>query len=352
MKKKAVLTIICVGVSCFIAFKLLSNKEKINERKKHSGAESTRIPVSVATVAGEQLRVELIKTGLITPYKEAKVLSKTSGNIAHLRFNLGDNVNKGQVLAVIDTRILELDLQRKESYAMKLKRDLQTYTDLLEGKAATQEKVNEISLNYSDAVNQVQQLRRQIADAGIRAPTSGMISAKLVEEGMYVGAGGEIATVVNLSGIKIHTDMTESEVYQVSTGQKVKITTDVYPGQFFRGTVSFISPQANQAYNYQVEIIADNDKNFPLRSGTFVTADFSRQTTRRVMLIPREALNETTRNASVYVVKDGKAILQNIKVNGENGGNVYVLEGLSIGDQVITSGQINLRNGSLISISK
>src|SRR5690242_7654580 len=98
MKKKAVLTVICVGVSCFIAFRLLSNKQKINERKKHSGAEPIRIPVSVAAVAGEYLRIGLIKTGLITPYKEAKVLSKTSGNIAHLRFNLGDNVTRGQVL--------------------------------------------------------------------------------------------------------------------------------------------------------------------------------------------------------------------------------------------------------------
>lgn len=352
MKKKAVLTVICVVVSCFIAFKLLSNKEKINERKKPARSEDTRIPVSVATVAGEQLRIGLIKTGLITPYKEAKVLSITSGNIAHLHFNLGDNVYKGQVLAVIDTHILELDLQKKESYAMKLKRDLQTYTDLLEGEAATREKVNEISQNYSDAVNQVQQLRRQIADAGIKAPTSGIISTKLVEEGMYVSAGGEIATVVNLSRIKIHADMTESEVYQISSGQKVKITTDVYPGQSFQGTVSFISPQANQAYNYQVEIIADNNKDFPLRSGTFVAADFSRQTSQRVMSIPREALNETTQDASVYVARDGRAILQNIKVSGEYGGNVYVLEGLSIGDQVVTSGQINLRNGSLINISK
>jgi len=70
------------------------------------------------------------------------------------------------------------------------------------------------------------------------------------------------------------------------------------------------------------------------------------------MLIPREALNETTRNASVYVAKDGKAILQHIKVGGEYGSSVYVLEGLRIGDQVVTSGQINLRNGSLINISK
>jgi membrane fusion protein, multidrug efflux system len=352
MKKKVILIVISAGISCLIIFRLFSNKEKINERNRSAKVGDVSIPVSTAIVVEEQLSVSLIKTGLIIPFREAKALSMSSGNVTRLRFNLGDHVSKGQLLALIDTHILELDLRKKESLAIKLKRDLQTYTDLLEAKAATQEKVNELSQNYSDAVNQVQQVRRQIADAGVRAPTSGIISEKLVEDGMYVGAGGEIASIVDLSRIKIQVDLTESEVYRVSLGYKVKLTTDVYPGQSFGGVVSFISPQANQAYNYMVEITAANNEQHLLRSGTFVTADFSRETTRMATLIPREALNETSQDASVYVAKNGRAILQRIRTGGERKGKVYVLEGLNAGDSVITSGQINLRDGARINISK
>jgi RND family efflux transporter MFP subunit len=141
-------------------------------------------------------------------------------------------------------------------------------------------------------------------------------------------------------------------VYQVALGQKIALTTDVYPDKSFSGTVTFISPQANEAYNYQVEITAGNDKEAPLRSGTFVYADFSRKTPQKILLIPREALNESTQNASVYVAKDGKAVLRKIKAGGEYGSNIQVTDGLQPGDQVITSGQINLKDGSLINVSK
>jgi membrane fusion protein (multidrug efflux system) len=296
--------------------------------------------------------IELIKTGILAPFKEARVLSVSSGNVQRLLFNLGDNVHQGQALAILDTRLLELDLQKSESNVSKLNRDLQTYTELLEGNAATQEKVDNIRQNYNDALTRSRQLRRQIADATIKAPTSGIIGNKAVEEGMFVPAGTEIASIVNLSQLKIQVYLTEGEVYRISLGQRITVKTDVYPDKSFFGTVTFISPQANQAYNYLTEITAVNDKDMPLRSGTFVYADFSRKTTQKILLIPREALNASTQDASVYVVQDGKAMLRNITVGVEYSNNVEVTDGLQLGEQVITSGQINLRDGALINVSK
>lgn len=70
------------------------------------------------------------------------------------------------------------------------------------------------------------------------------------------------------------------------------------------------------------------------------------------MLIPREALNASTQDASVYVAKDGKAVLRPIKAGAEFGSKIQVTEGLKADEQVITSGQINLKHGTLINISK
>lgn len=353
MKKKIIVTLVCVGIIAFIVFKLATNKKKINEKNQQPAQMSdVRIPVTATPVSEEIQDIELIKTGMLAPFKEAKVLSVTSGNVQRLLFKLGDHVQHGQTLAVIDTRLLEIDLQKAESNVSKLKRDLQTYTELLEGSAATQEKVNDIRQSYNDAQNLSQQLRRQIADATIKSPIGGIIGNKAVEEGMYITAGGEIGSIVNLSQLKVEVYFTEAEVYQIKVGQKIKLTTDVYPDKPFYGTITFISPQANQAYNYQVEITANNDKNSPLRSGTFVYADFSKTTPQKVLLIPREALNASTQDASVYVVNNGKAVLRNIKVGAEFGGKIQVTEGLQAGDQIITSGQINLKDSTLINVSK
>jgi len=352
MKKKLVISLIFITIIGFVAFRLAANKKKINAKKQPVKIENVQIPVTIAPVREEVQEARLVKTGMLAPFREAKVLCGRSGNVQRLLFNLGDNVLQGQPLAIVDTRLAELDLQRSVSNAAKLKRDLQTYTDLLEGNAATLEKVNDIRQKYNDAQNQVEQIRKQIADGTIKAPNSGIIGSKAVEEGMFVSTGAEIASIINLSQLKVHVYLTEAEVYRIAPGQKIKLTTDVYANELFTGIVTFISPQANQAYNYLVEITAANKKNTPLRSGTFVYADFSGTTARKVILIPREAIIESTQRASVYIVENGKAVLRSIKVGAAYDGNIQVTDGLQPGEQVITSGQINLKDGTLVNILK
>lgn len=352
MKKKLTITLICIALIFFFMFKLASNKKKIDEKNTPVKIKDVSIPVTISPVIAKVEANGLVKTGVLAPISQAKVLSGASGNIKRLLFKIGDQVTTGQSLAVINTRLLEIDLQKSLSNVSKLKRDLAIYTELLEGNAATLEKVNEIRLNYNDALSQVGQLRRQISDATIKAPTSGVVASKIVEEGMFVTAGNEIASLVNLEKLKVEVFLTESEVYQISIGQEIKLKTDVYPEKPFLGMVTFIAPQANQSYNYQVEITTGNDKKSPLRSGTFVSADFSKKTVKQVLLIPREALIESTQDASIYVTQHGRAVLRKIDVGQEYGNLIEVIKGLGLGEQVVTSGQINLKDGTLINITK
>jgi RND family efflux transporter MFP subunit len=352
MKTKYIVLTGVLVIALLIAFKLSSNKAKINEKNNKSTLTNVRIPVKVAAAENQLLEISIKKTGNLAPFKEAKVLALTGGNIRELRFKLGDHVNQGQILAVTDARLLQLELEKAESSAHKARYDVDVYVELLQGKATTQEKVNNLRQAYLDAVNQVDQARKNLADLSIKAPTSGIISAKAVEEGVYVNAGGEIATIINLSKAKVQVNLTENEVYQVTTGQQIKITTDVYPGKVFNGTVSFISPQADQTHNYPAEIMVDNASRSVLRSGTFVYADFSRKTKQQMLVIPREALTESVKNASVYVVVNNVARQKMITTGLELGGNIQVLSGLSAGDMVVTSGQINLKDGGLVKTSK
>ncbi|MCD0487588.1 efflux RND transporter periplasmic adaptor subunit [Pedobacter sp. MC2016-14] len=352
MKRKYIIGLIIALVIALIVFKLAANKSVLNKKNAPTADTVLRIPVKAAAAQEQTLDINMVKTGSLAPFKEAKVLAPVSGTILQLRFNLGDEVYEGQVLAVIDTRLLQLDLQKAQSNAGKLKRDLDTYTELLQGQAATQEKVNEVRQNYLDAANQVSQIKKQIEDATIKAPTSGTISLKPVEQGVFVNAAADLATIVNLSQAKVQLNLTETEVYQVKQGQTVKITTDVYPGREFQGKVSFISPQADETYNYKVEIMAQNKEGALLRSGTFVYADFSRKTSQQILLIPREALTESIKDAAVYVVENNVVHQKPIKTGIELKGLIQVISGIKKGEVVVTSGQINLKDGTPVSISK
>lgn len=353
MKKKLPVILIGISMLVLILLKLMANKNKIDEKNKPVQEVAIRIPVQAITVAEEIQTVELVKTGILAPYKEVKLLSALSGNVQRMLFMPGDRVVQGQTLAIIDTRLLDLELLKAETNTAKLKSDLQTYTELLEGKAATEQKVNEVRQFYRDAQNQEQQLRQQIADGSVKAPTTGIIGTKDVEEGMYVTIGTTIGSIVNLYPPKIKVDLTESQVYQISLGQRVKLIAGVYPDKPFWGNVTFISPGANEAYNYEVEIIAEgSDTGLFLRAGTFVDVDFSKKTKQRILLIPREALSESTQDAFVYIAQNGQVRIRKVKLGTTYGSNVQITDGLHPGDQVITSGQINLKEGSFVKISK
>lgn len=352
MKARYITIIIVIAIVGLIVFKLAANKRKLNEKNTPAPVAAVRIPVKVAKVTEQLFEISILKTGNLAPFKEAKAVAMSGGTLLKVNFELGDKVKQGQVLAVTDTRLAQLELQKAETNVMKLRNDLNVYTELLAGKAATQEKVNEIRQNYENAVNQVQQAKKNVADAAILAPTSGVIASKKVEQGMFVNAGTELASIVNLSRAKVQVNLTEAEVYKVKEGQQVKITTDVYPGKTFNGAISFISPQADDAHNYPVEILIGNEEDALLRSGTFVYVDFSRKTEQQVLVIPRDALTESVKDASVYVLQDSIVRQRTIQTGADVNGMVQVLSGLKAGEQVVTSGQINLKDGSTVSVSR
>lgn len=351
MKRSLIFSFIAALIVSMIAYTLWANKRKLDEKNKPVRQSSFRIPVKTAVAKNQQLEISIVKTGSIAPFKEVKALAMNGGVIRKLKFDLGDHVREGQVLAVTDIQGLELDLRKAETNASKLQRDLQLYTELLQGKAATQEKVNELNKSYQDALNQVEQVKKSIGDASIKAPISGIVLTKPIEQGMYASIGSEIATIISLSKAKVSVNLTETEVYQITNGQSVKIKTDVYPGKMFSGIVSFISPQADATHNYRVEIMMNNTEASPLRSGTFVNVDFSKSSTETMLVIPRDALLESIQNASVYVLSDSVVHQKSIEVGRELGEYIQVTDGLREQDIVVTSGQINLKDGSLVRVS-
>ena len=352
MKRKYIIWIICIVLVGLMGIQLFANKKKIDEKSQQQDTEAVLIPVKTDTITEIPVNLNIIKTGNLTPFKESKVLLPISGIVKSINFELGDKVSNNQTLAVIDSKTNQLELEKAESKVAKLKNDLEIYQELYEGKAATKEKVRELQQSYDEAVNQVKQLKEQIADATVKAPISGIISTKSLEAGGFANTGTELTSIVNLSVVKVEVSLTETEAYQVTEGQEVKITTNVYPDKVFSGKLTFISPQADAAHNYSAEIRLENTGNTILRAGTFVYADFSKKLEDNILALPREALMESLQQASVYVVsKDQKVALKEIKTGREFDGQVEILQGLKKGDVVVTTGQINLEDGTEVRVA-
>lgn len=351
MKKTTLIVVAAlVAITALIGFRLSSNKKKIDEQKKPVVQTNVAIPVTVAPVAEGTVSQQLVKTGNLIPYKEADIIATTAGKVTKVNFNLGSSIRQGATLVELDNRLKELSLEATQLSIDRLKKDVTRYNTLLAGNATTEIQVNETKYNYENAVNQAEQIRKQIADANVKAPIGGRIVQKDIEPGEYITVGKVLGRVLDVDRLKVQVPVNESDVYQLRQGQAVKVSADVFPGRTFNGRISYIAPQGSDEHNYPVEITIDNANG--LKAGTFVNADFSQKSNQKALQIPRSALVESVKNPYVFVVNNNVATRRTITIGRDFGDSIEVLSGLKAGDQVVTTGQLNLSDGKPVQITK
>lgn len=347
MKNRIISIIVLVLVLAGIVLMLKRSHEKINAGKIN--LISSEIVVSVAEVGETSTGTTLSLTGSLNPYTEVLVSAQAAGQITSLNAELGQSKSKGSVIAGIDSKIKELTVQTAQLNADKQKRDLARYESLYQGGTITQQQMDDARMANTSAQIQLEQAKKQLADATVTAPISGIITEKSVEKGAYVNIGSPVVRLLDISRLKIRMNVSESNVYKLSKGDKAEVVCDAFPGKTFSGTVTYIASKGDDSHNYPVEVVISN--NGKLKAGTFANVTINLPGNGSALCIPREALLGSSKNAKVYVVKDGKAQTRDIIVSGGNEKVLFVANGLAKGEQVVTAGQINLIDGMAVNIA-
>lgn len=351
MKKTTIIvTLAVLAIVVLIGARLVSNKKTIDEKNKPVAVSNAPIPVTVISVSEDTVSQMLLKTGNLIPFRETSIMATSQGQVLNVNFDLGTQVSKGSTLIQIDNKLNQLALQATQLNIDKLKKDVTRYNTLYAGNATTELQLNQIKYDYENAVNKAEQITKQIQDATVKAPISGRIVKKDIEVGEFVNAGTVLGTILDVSRLKVQVMVNEKDVYQLHEGQKVKVSADVLSGKIYPGQISYIAPRGNEEHSYQVEIMVINAG--PLKAGTFVNVDFSQKSHETSLQIPRIALVESIKNPYVYVVNNNVAHQRKITVGRELGDLIEVRGGLQPGDQVVTTGQLNLTDGKPVQISK
>lgn len=351
MKKTTIIILAALlAVSTLIGFRLASNKKKIDAKNQQPTNTNVAIPVTAATVAEGTVQQQLIKTGNLIPFREADIMATAAGRVTRVNFDLGSSIRQGATLVQVDSKLKELSLEATQLSVNKLQKDVTRYNTLLAGNATTELQVNETNYNYQNAQNQAQQIRKQIEDANVKAPISGEVVKKAIEPGEYVNPGTVLGTILDISRLKVEVMVNEKDVYALREGQPVRVRADVFPDRLFSGRISYIAPQGNGEHNYPVQITLNNVGQ--LRAGTFVNVDFFTKSNEQALQIPRTALVASIQKPYVYVIEGGKATQRPITVGRDLGDAIEVVSGLRAGEKVVTSGQINLSNGTNVQVTK
>jgi len=310
----------------------------------------TSVPVTVAPVTRQHLTQNRSIVGTIAANNDVAIVSETQGKVTGVLAEVGQYRTAGTVLIQVDDELKKAALESAETNFEKAKKDVDRFGALLKDRAATDQQAEGARLAMKAAESQYVTARREFNDTKIATPISGVVTARQVDVGTYVQRGTVVANVVDISRLKVKLSVAEREVFRLRVGDKVEVTTDVYPGTVFPGEVHTVSAKGDEAHTYPVEIVLENAKSHPLKAGMFATVRFADPSGGDMLAVPREALIGSTKNPQVYVLSQGIAHLRDIVIGSEYGSLLEVLSGLQERDTVVIGGQNNLKDNATVKI--
>jgi membrane fusion protein (multidrug efflux system) len=187
--------------------------------------------------------------------------------------------------------------------------------------------------------------RAKLQKTQIRAPFSGIVGIRNVSVGDYVKEGQELINIEDIGSLKVDFRLPESHLARLRKGLAIEIATDAMPGETFKGVLDAIDPLLD-ASGRAISLRARLDNpDLKLRPGMFVRVRLAFGGERQGLTVPEEALVPAGNDNFVFKVVEGKAQRAKVTIGQRRGASVEIEEGLKAGDEVVTAGQLKLRDG-------
>ncbi|MBD3863410.1 efflux RND transporter periplasmic adaptor subunit [Olleya marilimosa] len=295
--------------------------------------------IQTTVVGKESIEGSTIKlSGKIAENEEANAVqvSYFSGRIEHLNVSFtGEEVRKGQLLATIYS---------PELYAAQ--QELITAASLKESQPALYKAVrNKLKLwkLSENQINQIEETGKVKENFPVYATFSGTVTEKLVEQGDYIKQGQPLLKIANLNTVWGNFDVYENQIDRFKKGQEVMITTNAYPNKEFKGKVDFIDPVLNTKTRTVTLRVVLNNKDDVFKPGMFVTANIEGSTAKNdeVLTIPTSSVLWTGERSVVYLKTNPDQPIfemREIKLGNQIGNEYEVVEGLFVGNEIVTNG--------------
>jgi RND family efflux transporter MFP subunit len=331
---------------------MVLQQNKARSEAKQNTAVARPFAVSVAQARQKEVTTALTLVGTVAPNREVAVASETAGRVVAVSLSQGDFKGASSVLVAVDDELRRIGVQMAEVTLAKAKKDLERFEIAQTENALPDQQLDMARFQVKQAESALATARRQLRDTRIVAPFGGVIVNKLTEVGAMVQPGMVVANMVDVSVLKVKVNVSEKDVFGLHVGERVEVSSDVHQGVSYNGTISSIGAKGDEAHTYPVEILVNNNASSPLRAGMFARVRFASIPKRTSTVIPRTAIVGSVKEPKVYVVRNGVAYGRQILVGEDVGTDVEVVRGLMPGDEIVVSGQNNLRDSMTVEVVK
>jgi len=320
---------------------------KSEAKDKNAVKEKPPVPVEVMVAANKDFSSDIEVNGTVLSEEMIELHPEVGGRLTYLNIPDGAVVKAGTVLARINDADLQAQLNQQKVQLELAKKTEQRLNKLLAVNGVDQ-------ASYDAAISQVNLytanmnvLLAQIDKTVIKAPFSGRLGLRLVSEGAYVSPATVIGTLQQTDKIKIDFSVPESYQDLVKIGKTVSIRTNS-SSEEIKATISAIEPQINTATR-NIKVRARLSKGI-ISPGAFVKVLLNEKL--EGIVVPTNAIIPDAISSQVLLVKNGKAVSQNVETGIRNSDVVEITDGLKPGDTIIVSGVLSVRPNGAVKIKK
>lgn len=300
---------------------------------------------------------QLNAIGSLVAVRGVDLAAEVAGLVRNVNFHSGQEVQAGQVLLQLNADPDLAQLHMAEAAAELSSVVYQRDKVQLEAKAISQAQFDADAADLKGKKAQVAQQQALVDKKTIRAPFTGRLGISSVMPGQYLNAGDKFVTLQSLNPILVDFNLPQQRLSQLKVGQQVDLSVDAYAGTPLVGKISTINPRVDTSTrNVQIEATLDNSKR-QLLPGMFANIAVNVGAKGRFLTLPQTAVAYNPYGTTVFVLKadpanpQSKVAQQVFVTTGQTRGDqVAILKGLEDGQEVVTSGQMKLKNGTPVII--
>ncbi|NJO55885.1 MAG: efflux RND transporter periplasmic adaptor subunit, partial [Rhodospirillales bacterium] len=286
--------------------------------------------------------------------EQVELKSETDGTVQEINFEEGQPVDQGRLLVALDATKFAASLAEAEANHALSKGNLDRAKQLLGDKLISQQEYDQTAASFAANEAGVQLRRRQLQDARIYAPFSGIVSARMISPGQVISRNTTLTWLVDLDPLKVEVNVPERFLSQVLPGQDIALTVSAWPGESFTGRVYFASPYVNPDTRTMLVKAELPNADLRLKPGMFAGLSLTLQVRSNAIVIPEVAIGQVLEGgrATVMLVSaENRAELRPIKVGLRLDGRVEVTEGLQEGEKVIVEGLQKIGPGMPVTLA-
>ena len=354
MKKNITIAIVIIAALALIGYVLTNNKKENKAKTDIVAEKNAAVSVKTTQVKTEEVSLDFVANGNFEPIQELTFSAEKSGKVISVLVKEGDYVNVGQTLVIVRSDVVNVNAQTAKASYDNAKADYARYENAFKTGGVTKQQLDQAKLALTNAGANLKQANINVGDTRVKAPIKGFINKRYIEPGsMLTGMpASAMFDIVNVSKLKLKVTANETQVASLKIGNPVTVTASVFPDKTFSGKITFIAAKADESLNFTVEIEIANNTSNNLKAGMYGTAKFGSNSMQELKVVPRNAFIGSVSSNQVFVVENGTAKLKKVVAGRILGDQVEIVDGLADGESVITTGQINLQDGSPVEIIK